>query len=1430
MADFKTALKSLADGELSIDVLDKQLAKLLQKSPHYAKRLLSMLEDSFTNQQISDDHYALLKTRINQFRRKHATETEDASGLKGDSTVFAIEDLSTPPETFNGPPDNSRDDSSPDYSGDNDSSDINISDVSSLESSAPEHTSGTDASASGWSNPSSNNAPAKSDMGPGSIIKQRFKLLEVLGVGGMGKVYKGVDLLKEEARDKNPYVAIKLLNDDFRDHPEAFISLQRESSRQQKLAHPNIATVYDFDRLGGPGTPVYITMELMEGIPLNEYIKKEIRKKGGMPFEQAFDIIKQLGSALSYAHDRGLVHSDFKPGNAFLCKDGTVKTLDFGIARAVKNPVTGEAEKTLFDPGKLGALTPAYASLEMLEGEEPDTRDDTYALACVAYELLAGKHPFNKLPANKAKENNLLPPPIKGLKKKQNRALRRALAFDRKNRSQTVDQFIEELEAKYVWYKDPLTVAAVIIITLGIGATGPVLNYYHKQEIQQIIFDIKNAGDGDTVVAYLQEIKTLDKADQLTITTEAKDSIQWYFASEIRRLIDTSKEDYNFIQASALLGRIAELYPESSYLLEQTELVNKNKKLKLAQLGEEFSTILKDSGQIEKTKVILETIRERIDPGHPLLADERPSYQFRILADQAFEMGNYEQALSLVESGLAVAPEDQQLKDTQDKVQRTIKIAGLEQKLSSQQLQLVSIRDYKDVENALIELASLDTGNLLLHELSASFKKVIQPEILSMLASGDRAVAEEMVRQYGELLSALQLGPELTQIKLAHLEGAERQKAIEKIVSDNNASISELLDSPQLEDDAWKARLLANIQEIDTLAEESAEITRDLANTRVKIANLFIQKAENTLTENRFDAAENLIDSAERYAPGMGTIQTTRQSIATARAEHDKQLRVDGLKKDFNAQVEANKVVKAIEYLDDLKTLLPATDRFITTDAPAALATSYGTLAKSRFAAKDYSNALRLINEGLKYNPNDPLLAASRREYRVEANIQELSNIFNTSLSFNTEDVLTKFGEIESVAPGRYSEFRRESIDLLTKRINELRTTDQNAAASLAQNAAAIFRGTTLETLRDQIRPQPWPAGESALATLASGKLTDATTIQQQQTELGFSGHPEFIKFSNELSARKSEAEIAYQRYIETKEQAGEDVQKLKEARRALVQAQAFWSDNPKFADAESEINKLIAAHTKTAIIPRENPDLSRVATATDSTTPGETPSQKKWLPTPSGRECNSTLAGYGNRAKAICYDLVNDGWRGPLMVVVPGGGEIARPFAIGKYEISIGDYSKYCALSGKCKPVTDKDKFDDPLTGISLKEAENYAKWLSERTGKSYRIPNKKEWLYAANANGQQPRKDFNCRVALGDKIIKGTGTVSVVSGQQNGWGLKNYIGNVQEWVIDGSSIKAVGGAFEDAFSNCDTNLERAHNGGADKTTGFRLVQDDIS
>src|SRR5690606_31981175 len=145
--------------------------------------------------------------------------------------------------------------------------------------------------------------------------------------------------------------------------PDAFIVLQREASRQQRLAHPNIATVYDFDRTGGI---MFITMEYLDGVSLDDFIKQEVRPKGGLTPGEAMPIIEGMCSALSHAHARNSVHADFKPGNCFITGSRQLKVLDFGIARAMKDPARA-GDETLFDPRSIGALTPAYASPEMLE-------------------------------------------------------------------------------------------------------------------------------------------------------------------------------------------------------------------------------------------------------------------------------------------------------------------------------------------------------------------------------------------------------------------------------------------------------------------------------------------------------------------------------------------------------------------------------------------------------------------------------------------------------------------------------------------------------------------------------------------------------------------------------------------------------------------------------------------------------------------------------------------------------------------------------------------------------------------------------------------------------------------------------------------------------------------------------------------------------
>ena len=350
MADFKTALEGLHKGRISVEKLVDQLRPFLDKNPQLANKFKTVLREFYLADKLSAGQFESLLALVADFTQRIQAPTtgaaDDATQVVAPTTMkptgghdeatVVVQTEMTPHDAATAVTPTV---STPDTGGDTDFFDITGASAPDTSASVPTPT-GT-----GWASPA---AATTEDEGPvtvGTRIRDRFEITKMLGKGGMGNVWMATDLLKLEAQDRNPHLAIKVLNEDFKTHPEAFIALQREAARASKLAHPNIATVYDFDRTRG-GT-IYLTMELLDGIPLDKFIKKKM-PPGGLPFDEAFEIIKGLGQGLAYAHKGGFAHSDFKPGNAFLTSKGP-KILDFGIARAVKLEGQLEGDETKFD-------------------------------------------------------------------------------------------------------------------------------------------------------------------------------------------------------------------------------------------------------------------------------------------------------------------------------------------------------------------------------------------------------------------------------------------------------------------------------------------------------------------------------------------------------------------------------------------------------------------------------------------------------------------------------------------------------------------------------------------------------------------------------------------------------------------------------------------------------------------------------------------------------------------------------------------------------------------------------------------------------------------------------------------------------------------------------------------------------------------------
>jgi hypothetical protein len=265
--------------------------------------------------------------------------------------------------------------------------------------------------------PQSRDAPSK------DILRDRYELLSILGRGNSGTVYKALDRHRAHLADSARYVAVKVLKIDFHNRPEALAELEREFHQAQSLSHPNIVSVFDLDKDGDTN---FIVMELLQGELLGDII---LRLRGPMQRRHAMAIISSIGAALAHAHRRDIVHADLKPRNVMLTSTGEVRVLDFGFARS--------RSLDLHSASPLDAVpasAPAYASIERVNGSEPHPSDDVYSLACIAYELLSGEHPFGGRSAVLARANGRRPRNIPGLTRKQMHTLNRALLWGRGER------------------------------------------------------------------------------------------------------------------------------------------------------------------------------------------------------------------------------------------------------------------------------------------------------------------------------------------------------------------------------------------------------------------------------------------------------------------------------------------------------------------------------------------------------------------------------------------------------------------------------------------------------------------------------------------------------------------------------------------------------------------------------------------------------------------------------------------------------------------------------------------------------------------------------------------------------------------------------------------------------------------------------------
>lgn len=429
----------------------------------------------------------------------------------------------------------------------------------------------------------------------GQCIKDRYMLDAKIGSGGMSDIYRAKDLLLEQAGIKDVYVAIKVLQPEFVEQPEALQLLMKEAEKTRRLSHPNIIRLYDVD---SDGDIHFLIMEYLDGETLDQVIKRS--KPKGLKLDGAIRLLEQISAALTYAHQQGIVHTDLKPANIILTRDGHIKLLDFGVAQAVQT----HQDQYSADNNQLtslnGGYTPAYASPQLLEGSVPTFKDDVFSFACLAYELLTSKHPYDRMPANKARQQKKVAKKPNHLNPSQWKSLQKALHLDEQNRTQDISSIIKSFSFN-LW--PTVATAAGVIFTL--GAFG-LFSYNQHSQLNETQAQFAKNLDHENYISQLSNMPSEQFLNQLpslnsvnTIEREGllrahSGSLIESYERKVDQALNDGEHEYpNYPKAEKLLTEILKLYPDSHTLTKQATTVKRGKQATIEALNDRLHALLR---------------------------------------------------------------------------------------------------------------------------------------------------------------------------------------------------------------------------------------------------------------------------------------------------------------------------------------------------------------------------------------------------------------------------------------------------------------------------------------------------------------------------------------------------------------------------------------------------------------------------------------------------------------------------------------------------------------------------------------------------------------------------------------------------------------------------------------------------------------------
>jgi serine/threonine-protein kinase len=643
----------------------------------------------------------------------------------------------------------------------------------------------------------------------------KYEIVSTLGKGGMGVVYKGQDPMIGRL------VAIKMMTGGFADNPDLLKRFYREAQSTGMLQHPNIVIVYDLgDQEGNP----YLVMEFLEG----EGLDKIISQRRDVPLVQKLHYIIQALHGLNYAHQRGIVHRDIKPGNIMVLSDGNVKIVDFGIARIGDTSLTRTGQV-------VGTIN--YMSVEQINAQVVDGRTDIYSCGVMLYELLTGSLPFD----GKDTASTLLkiihdpPPPLKNFLSvyppELEDALHRALAKDREERYATAEDFAFDLSR--------------------------IQESLKKQMVSEYVVRAKDSIEKSELgkaKELLQQVLRVDTQHSLAkeLMYEVQQKLQKQQRGEQIRQLRAHAEDA--IQQKAYADALSYLDQALTLDKSNTELASLRDQIREAQ---------------DKKKKLDEALRR---------------------AESAQQMGDLEAAAKAVAEALAADPDNIQAKTLEASISKELEETRTQrevQGLLEEARKSISARKFTSAFDVLTKAEKLDPASPEVHALKSLASSgrdqetrrrdldKLTGEIQDLLNKDNYVAASERA---DAALQKFPSDPGLLKLKSLsdkQRETTERRKFVEeqvaaanKLVGDGKAAEALAVLEKAVQKMPGERRLTSLLAVVrDSAEREQTEQRR----------NLYIHQAKEAIAKKHYEEAARILEEAQEELEGSAEINDLLQ-------------------------------------------------------------------------------------------------------------------------------------------------------------------------------------------------------------------------------------------------------------------------------------------------------------------------------------------------------------------------------------------------------------------------------------------------------------------------------------------------------------------------------------------------------------------------